>query len=259
MRAETDNRIRVLIVDDEKPARADLRCILEEIGDTAVVGECAGGKEALDFLAQHDEVDLVFLDVEMPGMTGIETAAELGRRAHTARIVFSTGFSQFAVQAFELEAFDYILKPYRDERVESTIRRFTEAARERRAQKTEGEIVFPRKKIALSANDRILFLDPASEVTLVKSEKGSATAFYTSRGIIESRISLKEAEKLLHTAGFCRTHRNYLVNLNKIKEMQPWFNDTFLLIMEGFEKEQIPISRHYLPEFRDLMGLGSGY
>lgn len=248
-------RIRVVVCDDEKPARADLCYILEDMPEVEIVGRCAGGAEVLALLDEDVDVDIVFLDVEMPGMTGLETAAEIGRRGTAVRIVFATGFSQFAVQAFELEAFDYILKPYSDERVKNTIRRYADAAAERDAHRKEGEIVFPRKKLALAANDRILFLDPAAEVTLVKAEKGSATFFYTARGIIESHIALKDAEKLLMPAGFCRTHRNYLVNLNKIKEMQPWFNDTFLLIMEGFEKEQIPISRHYLPEFKRLMGI----
>lgn len=248
-------KIRVLLADDEAPARADLRYILEDMPEVEVAGECASGDEVLKFLQKDSSVDLLFLDVEMPGKNGLETAAAINQTDLPVRIVFSTGFSRFAVQAFELEAFDYIMKPYSDERVENTIRRFTGETRQKEARREAGGIIFTKKKLAVYANDKILLLDPENEIMLVKTEKGSDTLFYTTRGILASKISLKEAERILLASGFCRTHKSYLVNLNKIKEMIPWFNDTFLLVTEQYEKEQVPVSRHYLKSFKEMMHL----
>lgn len=248
-------KVRTLIVDDEAPARGDLRYILEEIPEAEVAGECASAREALTWLKANGPVDMIFLDIEMPGMNGLEAARAVSEMMPDMAVVFSTGFSQFAVQAFELEAFDYILKPYRDERVARTVRRFANARKEEAANSTAGEVIFPQKRLAIAADDKILFLNPAEEIAMIKTEKGGATLFYTTRGVIASKLLLKDMEKILAPAGFCRTHKSYVVNLNMIREMEPWFNDTYLLIMAHFEKEEVPVSRHYLPRFRELVHL----
>lgn len=109
--------IRVLVADDEIPARGELKYELATIPGVQIVGECKNGKEVLDFLNVHPNVDILFLDIEMPFMNGLECAKEIQRRDYPVKIVFATGYSQFAVQAFDLEAFDYILKPYDEKRI----------------------------------------------------------------------------------------------------------------------------------------------
>ena len=115
--------IKALIADDELPARGELRYELSSIPGVTVVGECANGKEVLSFLRTHPNVDILFLDIEMPVMNGLETAKEILTMNYPVKIVFATGYSQFALQAFDLEAFDYILKPYDEERIAKTIDR----------------------------------------------------------------------------------------------------------------------------------------
>lgn len=104
--------IKVLVADDELPARGELKYQLASMPHVNVIGECANGKEVISFLETHPQVDLLFLDIEMPIMNGLEAAQKIIGMNHSVKIVFATGYSQFALQAFDLEAFDYILKPY---------------------------------------------------------------------------------------------------------------------------------------------------
>ncbi len=245
--------LQALIVDDEVPARCELKCILENIPSVKITGECSNGREAIEFLRINSRVDIIFLDIEMPGMNGIETAKKINEMDIDARIVFSTGFDQFAIQAFELEVFDYVLKPYREERIADTIRRLQAGMDQMDRQRTAGEVIFPDQKFSVYSQDKIILLDPKEEIILVKTEKNTCTLFYTARGILESKMTLKDAEKALAPFGFCRTHKSYIMNLNKIKEIIPWFNDTYLLIPFQFEKEEVPVSRHYINTFKSLL------
>lgn len=248
-------KLRVLIMDDEAPALEDLRYILEDSRLVEVVGECSNGQEVIDLLQKGTEVDLVFLDIETPEMGGLETAEAIRRMNESIKVVFATGFSQFAVQAFELEAFDYVMKPYDEERIGQTIRRAWSALRYEAERREENISLLSTKRLAIYVKDKILILDPSSDVIFVKTEKGNNTLFYTNRGILPSKIALKEAEKLLGQESFCRTHKSYIVNLNKIKEMVLWFNDTFLLTMDRYGDEQIPVSRHFMPDFKKRLHL----
>lgn len=242
---------KVLIVDDEMPARQELRYILEEISNIEICGECSNGKEALLFL-QSNEIDLLFLDVEMPVMNGIECAKIIMYMPNAPKIVFSTGFDQFAVDAFELGAFDYILKPYSEERVQATIERFFDYAALTKTPK--GNIISTPNKITLSSAERLLVFDPSTEIIMIKTECGSAL-FYTTRGIIKTNLLLKEAEENLANSGFMRTHKSFIVNTNMIREVIPYFNDTFLLVMQNYEKEEVPVSRHFMKPFKNKIGL----
>lgn len=242
---------KVLIVDDELPARKELRFILEEIAGVKVCGVCSNGKEALIYL-QSNKADIVFLDVEMPVMAGIECAQKIQSLQEAPKIVFSTGFDQFAVQAFELGAFDYVLKPYSEERIQATMKRFLDYCQI--AKTSSSNILLAKNKITLSTAEKILVFDPADEIFIIKTETGSAL-FYTTRGIIKTKLLLKDAEEFLGNSGFIRTHKSFIVNLNKIREVLPYFNDTYLLVMENFEKEEVPVSRHFMKAFKNAIGL----
>ncbi|MGE4588093.1 MAG: LytR/AlgR family response regulator transcription factor [Acidaminococcaceae bacterium] len=242
---------KVVIVDDELPARKELRYILEEVNEIEIVGECVNGKEALEFL-KSNEIDLVFLDVEMPVMSGIECAQIIMYMPNAPKIVFSTGFDQFAVNAFELGAFDYILKPYSEERVNATLKRFFEYAAITKTSKSN--IISTNSKITLATSERLLVFDPPAEIVMIKTESGSSL-FYTTRGIIKTNLLLKDAEENLANLGFLRTHKSFIVNANMIREVIPYFNDTFLLVMQHYEKEEVPVSRHFMKSFKYTIGL----
>ncbi len=246
--------LRILIVDDELPAREEMKHILEDIGNIEVVGECANGQAALDFLAKNRDVDAVFLDIEMPVLDGLATARKINELPDPPKLVFSTGFSQFAVQAFELDGTDYVMKPYSQKRMEMTIARLTRGKEQNEKEPAgyHNNVVLPNK-LAVWHNDRLLVLDPKEEIMLIKVEKRRKALFYTKRGILESGMPLKDIEERLSNSGFLRIHKSYIVNMDKVREVLPWFNDTYLLVVENCEQEEVPVSRHFMQKFKSVL------
>lgn len=245
--------IRVLVADDEIPARGELKYELATIPGVQIVGECKNGKEVLDFLNVHPNVDILFLDIEMPFMNGLECAKEIQRRDYFVKIVFATGYSQFAVQAFDLEAFDYILKPYDEKRIQRTIKRYADSLELRENHRSPGEIINTSQRISLQTKDKTVMISPAQEIIIISTEKSDRSLFYTTSGIIESRMALRDAEQLLAPHGFFRTHKGYIVNLAMIQELESQDNGTLLLTMNYFPKEKVPVSRHYIKDFKNTL------
>lgn len=245
--------IRVLVADDEIPARGELKYELATIPGVQIVGECKNGKEVLDFLNVHPNVDILFLDIEMPFMNGLECDKEIQRRDYPVKIVFATGYSQFAVQAFDLEAFDYILKPYDEKRIQRTIKRYADSLELRENHRSPGEIINTSQRISLQTKDKTVMISPAQEIIIISTEKSDRSLFYTTSGIIESRMALRDAEQLLAPHGFFRTHKGYIVNLAMIQELESQDNGTLLLTMNYFPKEKVPVSRHYIKDFKNTL------
>ena len=250
-------KIRAAVVDDEMPARYELTSILQEIENVDVAAEFSTGKGFLEFL-KKDSVDVVFMDIEMPVMTGIQTVQAMEQMSDEIlsipRVVFSTGFAQFAIQAFDLAVFDYILKPYTEERIRKTIARVKQNMEEQESNKQIGEIINSKNNFVLAIENKFIVLNPEKEIVLIKTLQGKLQ-FYTTRGILESRLLLKDVESRLSRSGFLRTNKSFLVNINMVKEIEPWLNDTYLLIMNHYEKEEVPVSRHYLKDFKTVMGI----
>lgn len=250
-------KIRAAVVDDEMPARSELTSILNEMEEVEVVAEFSTGKGFLEFL-KKDSVDMVFMDIEMPVMTGIETVQAMERMSDefiaVPRVVFSTGFAQFAIQAFDLAVFDYILKPYTEERVRKTISRVKQNMEELAENRKIGEIINAKNNFVIATDNKLIVLKSEEEIVLIKALQGKLQ-FYTTRGILESKLLLKDVESRLSRSGFLRTNKSFLVNINMVKEIEPWFNDTYLLIMKHYEKEEVPVSRHYLKDFKSAMSI----
>ncbi len=250
-------KIRAAVVDDEMPARHELTSILQEMENVDVVADFSTGRGFLDFL-KKDSIDVVFMDIEMPVMTGIQTVQAIEQMSDEIltmpRVVFSTGFAQFAIQAFDLAVFDYILKPYTKERVHKTISRVKQVMEEQESNKQIGEIINSKNNFVLAIENKFIVLNPEREIVLIKTLQGKLQ-FYTTRGILESKLLLKDVESRLNRSGFLRTNKSFLVNINMVKEIEPWFNDTYLLIMNHYEKEEVPVSRHYLKDFKTVMGI----
>lgn len=189
--------IRALVADDELPARGELTYELSNIPGVKVIGECGNGREVLAFLKTHPNVDILFLDIEMPLMNGLECAKEIVRMDLSVKVVFATGYSQFAVKAFDLEAFDYILKPYDEARITRTISRLADSLALMEKERAPGEIVSTSQKISLQTQGKTIMISPAQEIILISSEKSDRALFYTTRGIIESKMTLRDIESLL--------------------------------------------------------------
>jgi len=241
--------IRTIIVDDEYPTRQELASILSSISDVEIVAQCAIGQELLDYL-QSNTADIVFLDIEMPQINGLEIAKILRTTIpNPPQIVFSTGYGQFAVQAFDLQAFDYVLKPYTQERILITIMRYRNHKKQTENSKPKDSF-----KLPIWYNDKMILLNPESEISLVRAEQ-QRIIISTNKGEFEINAPLKELEQKLKDHGFLRTHKSYIVNVGKIREVIPWFNDTFILTLENCNHKEIPVSRHYLPDFKKVLNI----
>ena len=247
--------MRILICDDDTLIIEQLKKYIESYFESnhlkcpELVSFTSG--EAL--LTDKGEKDIVFLDIEMPIMNGLECAREILQMDLPLKIVFATGYSQFALQAFDLEAFDYILKPYSENRIRRIIERLTDSLALQRGKIVPGEVRVTSQKVSIQTKNKTLMISPSEEIVLVCTEKSDRSLFYTTSGIVESRMTLRDIESLLTPLGFFRTHKGYIVNLSMIHEIQPQDNGTLLLTMTSYEKQKVPVSRHYIKAFKSIL------
>jgi two-component system LytT family response regulator/two-component system response regulator LytT len=250
--------LRTLVVDDEKLARERLLGFLEKMNDVEVVGEAANGVEALQRI-QQDRPDLVFLDVQMPGMDGFEVIQSLpSPRPH---VVFATAYDEYAIRAFDVEAADYLLKPFSRVRVESAvdrvrtrlqtggtgpdlqavIRHITETTQQKRF----------ATQVTVHAGRRILLL-PVEDVFWFGVEHRLVYAHNSERGYM-TNYTLRELEERLDPEVFFRAHKASLVNLRHVKEIVPWFGGRFKLLMRDDEGSEVAVSRSQARVLRDRL------
>jgi two-component system response regulator LytT len=233
--------IRALIVDDEAPARSELRYLLDGTPGVSVVGEAASAGEAVE-LARELHYDVVFLDVEMPGATGLEAAPHVRDRSDPPAIVFVTAHAEYAVEAFAVEAFDYLLKPIEPERLARVIERLRERTHEN---------AVPVEKVAVVAGSSTELLD-RDQIHYVQAD-GDYSRVHTYDRSYLSTASLGELEDRLG-ARFARIHRSYLVNLAKVAGVRRTA-DRFRLQLADEPKTELDVSRRQSREVRERLGL----
>jgi two-component system response regulator LytT len=254
--------LSVIIVDDEQLARDELSYLLRDVEDLEIIGQGKNGLEAVS-LIKETSPDLVFLDVQMPGLDGFGVIKKLlEKKIPLPHIVFSTAFDQYAVQAFEVNALDYLLKPFDKKRVFQAIEK---------ARKTQESGVPPSEKldtlvklleqqkpqttkVLLKANNR-LFLVDQKEICFASIEDGVITVVAQNMEGQSNCRTLEELLTSLDTNLFWRAHRSYLVNINRIKEVVPWFKSSYQIRMDDKKQTEIPVSRAQTRRLRDLFGL----
>lgn len=256
--------LRALLVDDEFPARAELRCILEEIGGFSIEDEFEDGEEALEMIRQK-EIDVVFLDIQMRGKDGLAIAWEVIQTSNPPHIVFTTGYNEYAVKAFELNAVDYVMKPYSKERIEKTARKLynrnnkldrshLDSNNKQVFEMLEKNLSGQDGKISVWASDRLIVIK-FSEVFFVKAANKGKVVLNTEKGLFYLNKTIKDIEGKINLPRFMRTHKRFYVNTEKVREIIPWFNNTYVLTLEGCSEQNIPVSRHYIKEFNKIMGI----
>ncbi len=238
--------IRVLIVDDEPPARRKVRRFLERDPEIGEIREAASGEEAAAAIRDFAP-DLVFLDVQMPGIDGFAALAA-GREARPFHAVFLTAHEQYALRAFEAEALDYLLKPVDPERFERALERAKEQVALRRPRALPAEPRRFLKRLLVQINGRELFLAverldwAAADRNYLHLHAGAET--YTIRGTLDHLVERIDPEQ------FVRVNRSELVNLDRVKEMQPWFHGERRIVMKD-GRELTWTRRFRLPPSRD--------
>ncbi|WP_053361642.1 LytTR family DNA-binding domain-containing protein [Bacillus sp. FJAT-27251] len=234
--------IRTLIVDDELYTRDELRHLLRAYPSIQVVGEAESGEAAV-LKAIQLQPDVVFLDVEMPRMNGMEAAKALMELKKVPLVVFATAYPEFAVEAFRYDAVDYLLKPYDEELLKETIVRIEKKL----AASLNEEPGRSPGKLAVELEGEIFYLEPKDIMYIYRDDK--ITRLVAKSGEYETKTPLKDLESRLQNFGFFRIHKSYLVNLQYVTRMTPWFNGAFQLQVEGRE-EMLSVSRNYVKNLR---------
>ncbi|PNR98158.1 LytTR family transcriptional regulator [Petrotoga mexicana DSM 14811] len=231
-----------IIVEDEYPAREELKYFINKFSDISILEEFDNSLDALDFL-KSNLTDVIFLDINMPGVNGISMAKITKKLRNSPKFVFITAYPEYAVDAFEIEAFDYILKPYSEERIISTLKKL-----ERNSEDEERS----NGKVALKDGGKIV-LKNKNDIYFCKAN-GKDTLVYTKDQVYKTNIGISEYLKILNDSNFLRTHKSYIVNINKIKEIIPWFNNTYNIKFEDI-KEEAYVSKNFIKNFKNKLSI----
>lgn len=259
---------KALIVDDESPARSELRYLLSQAGGVEVIGEASSAAEALHLLAAI-EYDIVFLDIEMPGLSGLDLAQTLATAERHPAIIFVTAYGEHALKAFEVAATDYLVKPVGLERLQQALARVAgEAARtpspaapaasggppsaptEAAAPESIGARV---ERIPVDKGGRTLLI-PAAEILYIEAQDDYSRV-YTAGGRYLSALSLTTLETRLEPLGFFRVHRSYLVDLARVREVLPMYGGMLVLRLSDEAGTRIPVSRRRSTAFKRALGM----
>ena len=258
-------RIRTLIVDDEYPAREELRFHLSKFPEIEVVGEAANAAEAIALINAVD-YQLVFLDINFPTSNGIEIGMEIAKTKNPPLIIYVTAHEGYALKAFDVDAVDYILKPIDEKRLRRAVERvFSEyEKRSGKAPITESEADSLVEDPAAEENDtkhltrltaeyqgKLILVD-VHEIIFAYSEDNYVFIKTFDKKLI-SRYTLSSLAERLDPKSFFRTHRSYLVNLDKVLEIVPSFHGTYSLVVEDREESKVPVSRIQTKELRKLL------
>jgi two-component system LytT family response regulator len=251
-------RIRAIIVDDEPPARNKIRELLKSNPDVEIIDECSNGREAVQSIASKMP-DLVFLDIQMPELDGFGVIEAIGPE-HLPAVVFVTAYDQYAVQAFEVHAIDYLLKPFDRQRFQTALNRVTEYLQSNQREELNQQLNSllrqlkgPRKqteRFVVKSGGRVFFLKN-DEIDWIEAA-GNYVRLHVGTETHLLRETMSAIQKKLDTSRFIRIHRSTFVNIEKIKELQPWFHGEYVVIMR--DGTQLTMSRSYRSTLPDLLG-----
>lgn len=257
-------KLKTLIVDDEAPARSELRYLLDKIEDVQVIGEATSATEALE-LIKALQYDLVLIDIQMPGLTGLEVVATIKELPHVPAVVFVTAFSEHAVKAFELDAVDYLVKPIDEDRLSQTIakvrKRLNTSApsiaepapikQEPPLEKKESMIDIDR--IPVESRGKTLLL-PMKDIVYISS-RNDIVFVHTADNTFITRFTLKTLEERLQSKSFLRVHRGYIVNLRHVIEIVPMYGRSYILKVRCNQQNEIPVSRRRGQKLKAMLGM----
>lgn len=258
--------INTIIVDDEKPARDELAFLLKGFPDVNLIGQGKNGVEAVSLIKEHAP-DLVFLDVHMPGLDGFGVLKKLvERKVKVPHVVFATAFDNYAVHAFEVNAVDYVLKPFDRGRIAKAIQRAkkmleTQSSTTERLEMLVSQLGAVKVrhgeqpvKLLVKSQQRLLLVDE-EDVIFATIEDGIITVAGREIEGTSNYRTLEEMHAALDSESFWRPHRSYLVNIHHIKEVVPWFKSSYMIKMADKKHTEIPVSRAQTKRLRELFKL----
>jgi two-component system LytT family response regulator/two-component system response regulator LytT len=255
--------LKAIVVDDEQLAREELCYMLEQLGNVEVVAQAGNGLEAVGIVERLGP-DVVFLDVQMPGLSGFEVAHRLIQNGSSPNIIFVTAFDRYAIEAFEVNAVDYLLKPVDGTRLERAL----DKARKRVATSKDvplndqverivqlmSERQSKRERVAVKVGERFLLVQ-AEEIIYASLTDDSINIVTSQLAGTSNFRTLDELQSRLDPSVFWRVHRSHLVNINKVKEIVPWFSRNYILRMKDAKATEIPVSRAQTKRLREYLRL----
>lgn len=244
--------MNILIADDERPARAELRYMLEPLVANATIHEARHGQEALDQIVTHP-IDVVFLDINMPGVDGLAVAQAISEKpGRSPLIVFATAYDAHALRAFDLAALDYLVKPFEEKRLAQTLVRVREALQQQAAQENVRAFLRERQpkltKLWAEREDKSARLIDFADVWWISAENRQ-THLHTATETYTLRQTLKELSERLPSDHFGRIHKAYIVNLNHVTSINPFASGTYIVTLQN--GRELPMSRQYGRTLRD--------
>jgi len=262
--------LKAVLVDDEQLAREELGYLLGQVGGIEVIGQAGNGVEALTTIDKL-QPDVVFLDVQMPGLTGFEVARRMLDTNAPSHIIFVTAYDQHAIEAFEVNAVDYLLKPVDPARLEVAVDRARRRVTTDRAAATDAgggysnaqlekivqlvaERQSRRERVAIKVGERFMLVQ-AEEIIYASVIDEGITVVTNQHAGTSSFRTLEELHERLDPSVFWRVHRSHLVNINKIKEIVPWFSRNYILRMKDQKTTEIPVSRTQTRRLREYLKL----
>jgi two-component system LytT family response regulator/two-component system response regulator LytT len=258
MRDRATATLSTIVVDDEQLACDELSFLLKDFPEIEIIATGSNGLEAVEIIQQL-EPELVFLDVNMPGLDGMGVVRRLRENgAVLPHFIFVTAYDQHAVEAFRLEALDYLLKPVDKGRLAESVERATRFVQEKRSPDTTPGAPLPapapRTKLAVRSNNRHFIVD-ANDVIYATIDNGLITLVTTQLEGHSNYRTIEDLQANLDRDQFWRVHRSYLVNINRIKEVVPWFKSSYQLRMDDKKHTEIPVSRVQTRRLRELFKL----
>ena len=248
--------IRAVVVDDEPLARKRIQDLLRQDAEIQVVGECGSGSAAIEML-ERTKPDLMFLDVQMPEVDGFELVEAIEGRVPA--VVFVTAYDKYALRAFDAQAVDYLLKPFNEGRFQQALQRAKDKIGRGNGSQMNAELVSllkdvqagrrPTERLVIKSGGRVLFLK-ASEIDYVEAA-GNYLNLYVGKETHLIRETMQSLESRLDPDRFLRIHRSTIVNLERIKELQPWFGGEYVVILRDGRK--LTLSRTYRARVQQLL------
>lgn len=237
--------MKCIIADDEFPSREELKYFINEFSELEIVEEFDNGLDVLKYI-ENKHIDVAFLDINMPGLDGVSLSKILNKINSEIKIIFITAYKEYAIEAFEIHAFDYLLKPYSEERIVSCLERL-----EKNYEKEKDVEIFI-DKITITDKGKMYIIN-LNDVYYIEA-CGKCINVTTEKGTFLSKNKISDFEGKLNTEKFYKCHRSYIVNLDKVKEVIPWFNGTYVLKLKDIDKE-VPVSRNNIKTFRKLINM----
>lgn len=241
-------RYKAVVIDDEQPICDEIEYLLNGSVDVEVAAKFCNSLEALEFIAENS-MDIIFLDIQMPGLSGLDLAKKLNVMKNPPLIVFITAYQEHALEAFNTPAVGYITKPVTEEKLEHVLHKVRNLIVKKNGFSRNAQTT----RLCVNSKGRIKPLDKKEIVLVYVNEKDVFVR--TAQEEFSCSLTMKELEELLVEPVFLRVHRQYIVNLEKIAEIIPWFHGTYMLRMSDFKAQQVPVSRNKTKLLKLAVGL----